>query len=107
MNTSNILRIKDITSGEGEVAILGSHVKVKCVMQLINAGYVGAEEKIFTLEEGGEAAGLVEGIKGMKVGGTRKIEGSANWWYGEDASNLGIPSNVGLVFTVELVSVAN
>jgi FKBP-type peptidyl-prolyl cis-trans isomerase len=104
MHTLTVLEITDIRLGDGNLAVIGSCVKVKCVARFINECCLGSEEKSFVLEEGEEAAGLVEGILGMRVGGKRTIEAPARWWYGEDASPEDIPSNTGLVFEVELLN---
>lgn len=103
MHTLNVLEITDTRLGNGNFAVIGSSVKVKYTAWLINARYLGSEEKTFVLEEGGEATGLVEGILGMRVGGKRIIEGPSNWWYGEDGCLEGIPSNTALLFEVELL----
>lgn len=105
MHTLQVLEIIDTRLGNGDIAVIGSRVTVKCVARLINARYLDSKKKSFVLKEGEEAEGLVEGILGMRVGGKRTIEAPARWWYGEDGSPEGIPSNVGLVFEVELLKV--
>jgi FKBP-type peptidyl-prolyl cis-trans isomerase len=99
------VNIFDTKLGDGEIAVMGSRVRINCATRLINARYLNSEEKFFLLQEGGEAEGLVEGIVGMSVGGKRTIQGSVNCWYGEDACPYGLPSNTALVFEVELLAV--
>jgi FKBP-type peptidyl-prolyl cis-trans isomerase len=102
----NVLEVKDTRIGGGDLVMTGSHVVINCVIRLINKYHLMSEKKTFVVEEGGEAGGLVEGLIGMKVGGKRTIQGPARWWYGEDATPEGIPSNVGLMFEVELLAIS-
>ena len=105
MYAQNILEVNDTKLGGGDSVMAGSRVVISCAIRLINKYHLNSEKKTFIVEDGGEVAGLVEGIKGMRVGGRRIIQGPARWWYGEDASPEGVPSNIGLVFEVELLAV--
>ncbi len=52
-------------------------------------------------------AAWVEGLKGMKEGGTRKLKVPAELGYGERGFGDKIPPNANLVFEIELLEVLN
>jgi peptidylprolyl isomerase len=52
-------------------------------------------------------AAWVEGLKGMKEGGTRKLTVPAELGYGERGFGDKIPPNANLVFEIELLEVLN
>ncbi len=99
----NNFRITDIFVSEGEIAISGSQVCVRCAYGFKDAYYSTLETKCFVLEEGGEEPGLVEGIKGMRVGGKRSIEAPVSLWWGEKLCPQGIQPNHPLTYIVELL----
>lgn len=52
-------------------------------------------------------AGWVEGLLGMKVGGTRRLQVPAAMGYGERGFGDKIPPNADLVFEIELLEALN
>lgn len=52
-------------------------------------------------------AAWVEGLKGMKVGGRRKLHVPAEMGYGERGFGDSIPPNANLVFEIELLEALN
>ncbi|WP_417667508.1 FKBP-type peptidyl-prolyl cis-trans isomerase [Pseudidiomarina sp.] len=52
-------------------------------------------------------AAWVEGLKGMKEGGTRKLKVQAELGYGERGFGDKIPPNANLIFEIELLEVLN
>ncbi len=59
----------------------------------------------FTLGAGQVIKGWDEGVKGMKVGGIRRLSIPANLAYGDRSPAASIPPNSALLFDVELIEV--
>lgn len=65
----------------------------------------GGEPFSPSLEQGGVIPGWVEGVKGMKVGGVRRLIIPPDLAYGEQGAGEGvIPPNATLIFDITLVS---
>lgn len=110
-NSSEIteLIIEDITLGTGAEAVDRAVVQVHYVGTLIDGTKFDSsrdrgEPFEFTLGSGMVIEGWDQGVKGMKVGGVRKLTIPPELAYG--SRDLGtIPSNSTLVFEVELLAV--
>jgi FKBP-type peptidyl-prolyl cis-trans isomerase FkpA len=105
------LQIEDEVVGTGKEAHLGDTVHVHYTGTLMNGRKFdsshdhGDKPAEFKLQEGGLIQGWLEGMKGMKVGGKRKLTIPSDMGYGAKGSPPNIPPNAGLKFEIELVSV--
>jgi FKBP-type peptidyl-prolyl cis-trans isomerase len=105
------LQIEDVVVGTGKEAHMGDTVKVLYTGTLMNGRKFDStadrdnEPAEFKLEEGGLIKGWLEGMKGMKVGGKRKLTIPSDMGYGPTGHAPDIPENAGLKFDIELVSV--
>ena len=92
---------QNIVVGTGAEATAGKTATVKYVGTFTDGRQFDAGTFPFVIDSGGAIAGFNEGVKGMKVGGKRKLMVPANLAYG--ASGQGsIPPNTPLNFDVEL-----
>jgi peptidylprolyl isomerase len=100
---------KDIVTGSGAEAKVGSSITVNYVGVLFHGGKVfdsswkRGEPATFPLKAGGLIPGWVLGIPGMKVGGRRELVIPAALAYGAKGSGTTIPPNEPLVFVVDLL----
>ncbi len=105
------LQIEDTVVGTGKEAHIGDTVKVLYTGTLMNGRKFdsthdrGDEPAEFKLAEGSVIQGWVDGVKGMKVGGKRKLTIPSSMGYGAAGHPPDIPGGAGLKFDVELVSV--
>ena len=105
------LQMEDVKIGTGKEAHAGDTVKVLYTGTLMNGRKFdstddhGGEPAEFKLETPGLIAGWVEGMKGMKVGGKRKLTIPSDMGYGAGGHPPDIPGNAGLKFDIELVEV--
>lgn len=103
------LGIEDAKLGDGEVATPGRRVRVHYTGTLMEGtefdSSKGGEPYAFVLGQREVIAGWDEGIKGMKVGGKRRLTIPARMAYGSQSPGPGIPPNAALKFDVELVGV--
>lgn len=105
---SGNLQIKDTKIGTGATAVVGDKIQVTYVGTLPNgtifdqsANDNSGKPITLTLASGKVIAGWVEGIAGMRVGGTRELVIPAALAYGCSATGK-IPANSTLIFTVQL-----
>jgi len=110
MTMANGLQIEDVTVGEGAEATDGKTVTVHYRGTLDNgkqfdASYDRGEPFPFTLGAGDVIKGWDQGVKGMKVGGKRKLVIPGSLAYGPAGSPPAIPPNATLLFDVELLAV--
>ena len=100
------LKIEDLTVGTGAVATPGTSVTVDYTGWLSDGtkfdSSVGREPFKFRLGAGEVIPGWDEGVKGMRVGGKRKLTIPPEMGYGAAGAGGVIPPNATLVFEVEL-----
>jgi len=104
------LEITDLVVGTGAVAESGKSVTVHYRGTLTNGKEFDASRRHgrpFTFDLGARDVirGWDEGVKGMKVGGKRKLVVPPDMGYGPDGAGDDIPPNATLVFEVELLDV--
>jgi FKBP-type peptidyl-prolyl cis-trans isomerase len=104
------LGIEEVTVGTGAEAVPGRKVRVHYTGTLMEGTKFDSsrdrnEPFEFTLGRGEVIPGWDEGIKGMKVGGTRRLTIPSRMAYGPISPGAGIPANAALKFDVELLGV--
>jgi FKBP-type peptidyl-prolyl cis-trans isomerase FkpA len=112
ITTASGLTIEDTVIGEGPAAAAGRDVTVHYAGWLADGTqFDSSREKEdpfqFTLGKKEVMDGWEEGLKGMKVGGTRKLTIPPQLAYGEDGAGDTIPPNATLTFEVELLAVTD
>lgn len=102
----------DIKEGTGAEAKPGDTVTVHYTLALAKDGLIIETSKDsgqpipLSLTKGSVIDGWVQGVPGMKVGGTRRLLIPAALGYGATgAPQGGIPANADLVFDIELVNI--
>ena len=105
------LGIDDLVEGEGEEATTGSKVSVHYVGVAFSTGdefdasWNRGEPFEFKLGAGQVIPGWDAGVKGMKVGGRRKLTIPSAMAYGARGAGAVIKPHEPLVFVVDLLSV--
>lgn len=104
------LQVTDTTVGTGTEAIDGKKVTVHYTGTLINGTKFDSSRDrnvpfVFTLGSGMVIAGWDMGVKGMKVGGVRKLVIPSHLAYGSRSVGSQIPPNSTLIFEIELLKV--
>ena len=103
------LYTQDLATGTGAEATAGKQVSVHYTGTLVNGKEFdssrGREPIDFQLGVGRVIKGWDEGLKGMKVGGRRKLVIPPELGYGARGAGSDIPPNATLVFDVELMDV--
>lgn len=108
---SNDLKIEDMIIGEGTEANDYNKVTVNYTGSLENGSVFdsslnpGREPFVFTLGVGSVIKGWDIGVKGMKVGGKRKLTIPPELGYGDNGAGDVIPPGSTLVFEVDLLKV--
>jgi FKBP-type peptidyl-prolyl cis-trans isomerase len=108
--TNEKLEIKDLQVGKGAEAKTGDTVSVHYVGTLPDGKEFDQSKKRgkpfdFQLGAGQVIKGWDEGVKGMKVGGKRKLVIPPGMGYGARGVPGAIPPNSNLIFEVELLEV--
>lgn len=109
--TASGLKYWDIKKGTGAAAVQGMRVRVHYTGWLASDGKkfdssVDRNEPfVFPLGGGRVIKGWDEGVKGMKVGGKRRLEIPSELGYGSRGAPGAIPPNATLIFDVELLDV--
>ena len=107
----NGLLIEDIIVGDGHEAKDHNKVVVNYTGKLENGSVFdsslkpGRDPFTFTLGVGSVIKGWDQGVKGMKVGGKRKLVIPPELGYGNKGAGNVIPPNTTLYFEVELLEV--
>ena len=103
------LQYEDVVVGSGKMAEPGMNVLVNYTGRLTDGfefdSSVGKQPYGFQLGSGSVIAGWEEGIKGMRIGGKRKLVIPPDLGYGARGMGGVIPPNATLLFDVELVDV--
>jgi len=99
--TASGLYYQDLVVGTGPVAKAGDSVTVAYTLWLPDGKMLDSGVYPFTLGRGEAIPGFDEGIRGMSVGGKRKLVIHPDLGYGS-AGQGGIGPNQTLVFQVEL-----
>jgi FKBP-type peptidyl-prolyl cis-trans isomerase FkpA len=104
------LEITDVTAGTGTEATPGRRVTVHYTGTLLDGTKFDSsrdrnEPFTFRLGAGEVIPGWDEGVKGMRVGGTRELTIPSNMAYGRRGSPPVIPPNAALKLDVELLKV--
>jgi FKBP-type peptidyl-prolyl cis-trans isomerase FkpA len=104
------LKIEDIVVGTGAVAAPGTNVTVDYTGWLsdgtkFDSSYDHNDTFRFRLGSGQVIPGWDEGVKGMMVGGKRKLTIPPHLAYGSAGAGGVIPPNATLVFEIELRNV--
>ena len=109
----NGLVIDDIIEGDGKEANDYNKVVVNYTVKLEDGSIFdsslspGKEPFTFTLGVGSVIKGWDMGVKGMKVGGKRKLTIPPELGYGDRGAGNVIPPGATLIFEVELLEVDN
>ena len=107
----NRLIIENLVIGEGAEAQDYNKVVVNYTGTLEDGSVFdsslkpGREPFTFTLGVGSVIKGWDLGVKGMKVGGKRKLKIPSELGYGSQGAGNVIPPNAALIFDVELLEV--
>lgn len=110
VRTSSGLYYQDLATGSGEVADSGKTVRVFYAGWLTNGRQFDTNRENnrpleFALGTGAVIRGWDEGLRGMRVGGRRRLIVPPSLGYGARTSGR-IPAGSVLVFEVDLVSIA-
>ena len=104
------LQYEDLVVGNGKMAEPGMNVSVHYTGWLTNGSKFDSsldrgEPFKFQLGAGAVIQGWDEGVKGMRIGGKRKLTIPPDLGYGSHGAGSVIPPNATLVFDVELLDV--
>ncbi len=110
---AGVLEFEDITVGDGTEAVRGDMVAVHYTGWLIDGTKFDSSKDrdrpfTFQLGVGQVIKGWDQGVRGMRVGGVRKLTIPPELAYGPRGAGGGvIPPNSTLIFEIELLGVAD
>jgi len=121
INKIDQLQVVDLQQGTGEVVKVGATVTAHYTGAIASTGIIfqsshdGQNQpipfKLIKVKDSPDGRGVidgwVDGVAGMKVGGTRRLLIPASLAYGDQSPAPNIPANSDLVFDIELVAVQN
>ena len=104
------LQYEDVLVGSGKMAEVGMGVSIQYTGYLTNGEKFDSsldrgQPLRFQVGDGSMIAGFDEGVKGMRIGGKRKLTVPPDMGYGAAGRPPQIPGNSTLVFDIELVDV--
>lgn len=114
VETKTGLKYEEITVGTGTDVVAGNFAVVHYTGWLDEKGKKGAkfdssldrgEPFSFQLGAGRVIKGWDEGVKGMKIGGKRRLLIPSQLGYGSRGAGSAIPPNADLIFEVELLDI--
>ncbi|MDX1986454.1 MAG: FKBP-type peptidyl-prolyl cis-trans isomerase [Candidatus Obscuribacter sp.] len=108
--TSSGLKFKDLKKGDGARPQTGQTVVVHYTGWLTNGQKFDSsldrgEPFTFAIGKGNVIKGWDEGVKGMHIGGKRRLVIAPQLGYGASGAGEAIPPNATLVFEVELLGI--
>lgn len=108
--TDSGLQYKDLAAGDGDKAEAGKQVTVHYTGWLTDGSKFDSsrdrgEPITIPLGAGQVIPGMDEGLKGMKIGGHRRLVIPPNLAYGDQGAGDVIPPNATLVFNVQLLAI--
>lgn len=110
---AGVLEFEDLTVGDGTEAVRGDMVAVHYTGWLIDGTKFDSSKDrdrpfTFQLGVGQVIKGWDQGVRGMRVGGVRKLTIPPELAYGPRSAGGGvIPPNSTLIFEIELLGVAD
>lgn len=110
VTTASGLTYQDEVVGDGAEAVVGSSVTVHYTgwledQTIFDSSVERGQPATFQLAPGALIDGWVEGIPGMRVGGTRILSIPSDLAYGPGGNPPTIPGGATLIFRVELLDV--
>lgn len=102
--------IQDLIVGRGALAQDGDRIRVHFVAKRLDGSRFDSsrDRRVpleFSLGMGVVAKGLEQGVRGMRVGGMRKLTIPAELAYAQDGAAGSVPADGTLVYDVELLKV--
>jgi FKBP-type peptidyl-prolyl cis-trans isomerase len=108
------LDVEDLRPGSGATATVGTIVTIHFTGWINEGGKKGIEfistyklgkPMSFRLGTDYVMKALNEGVRGMQIGGKRRLVVPAKWGYGSEGIGGVVPPNADLIFDVELIDV--
>jgi len=103
------LQIIDLVEGTGDTVFSGATITAHYTGALAASGIIfqsshdSGQPVTFGLTQ--VIAGWTQGVPGMKIGGTRRLNIPAALAYGTRSPSENIPANADLVFDIELIAI--
>ena len=109
-NIKKDMKIEDLKEGKGDEATPGHEIVVNYTSAVkdgieFDSSYARKTPFTFRLGAGQAVAMWEEGIKGMKIGGKRKLTVPPELAYGKKGLSNVIPPDATIIYTIELLEV--